>query len=153
MGFREICNLLGWLVQNGGAAPSLVLLPKVTDGLVLSTRKQKRKLPFFHKNKLNCPKLVSWQELGVMKESQLFPCPFQRWGSHIPPLGPSAVAMLTEWQSPWYSSASCSCSWEGGREVTDWSWWEREASLGLLVVRAGPLPLLDLLGDLGARGK
>lgn len=104
-------------MQNGGAAPSLVLMPKVADGLVPSTRKKKRKLPVFHKNKLNCPKLVSWQELGVMKESQLFPCPFQWWRSLIPPLGLSPVAVLAMWQSPWYSSASCCCSWEDGREV------------------------------------
>lgn len=83
-----------------------------------------------------------------MKESQPFLRPFQWWRSHIPPLGPSPVAMTM----PLVLLSLLLLllgRWKGG----DWSWWECGASFGPLVVRAGPLPLLDLLGDLGARGK
>lgn len=128
--FRTLDIAVGWWVSGkfatclaawckmGVLPPVWCCCPRSLMALCHLPESKKESCPFSIKNKPSFPKLVSWQELGAMKESQLFPCPFQRWGSHIPTLGPSAVAMLTEWQSPWYSSASCSCSWEGGREVT-----------------------------------
>lgn len=59
-------------------------LEAVLEILKSLKKKKKRNLPFYCGSKVSYPKLESWQEkpgaqFGVMKETHVFPCPFQRW--------------------------------------------------------------------------